>query len=135
MSHNDHVSATIDAFNAGDMDTYRELVGDAVYVEPATGREVSGDAFIEALQGWRAAFPDITGTITRQVDSGGTNVSEITWAGTHNGPLAMPQGELPPTGNPVTNPAAMVSEYDGDTLIRITHYFDMLTVLRAAGAA
>jgi hypothetical protein len=28
----------------------------------------------------------------------------------------------------------MVSHYDGDRLARVNHYFDMLTVLRTAGA-
>ena len=135
MTPSERTAALIDAFNVGDLDRFRELAGDAVYHEPATGRTLQGDEYIQAVEGWRAAFPDIRGEITAQVEGAGMEVSEITWTGTHSGPLLTPAGELPPTGNSMTNPASMVSHYEGEQLARINHYFDMLTVLRAAGAA
>ena len=135
--HGDHMRSVLEAFNAGDWDRFRELVPDsAVYFESATGRTAQGDAYLDLLKGWRAAFPDITGEITTLVESGDVAAAEINWTGTHTGTLVGPDGSaVPPSGGKLDNPAAMVNHYEGDTLTRINHYFDLLTLLRQAGAA
>jgi len=121
-----HMRSVLEAFNAGDWDRYRELVPDsAVYFESATGRTAQGDAYLDLLKGWRAAFPDITGEITTLVESSDVAVAEINWTGTHTGTLVGPDGSaVPPSGGKLDNPAAMVNHYEGDTLTRISHYFD-----------
>ena len=135
--HRDHMRSVLEAFNAGAWDRFRELVPDsAVYFESATGRTAQGDAYLELMKGWRAAFPDITGEIATLVESGDVAVAEINWTGTHTGTLVGPDGSaVPPSGGKIDNPAAMVNHYEGDTLTRINHYFDLLTLLRQAGAA
>ena len=135
MTHAEHTAAIIEAFNAADWDRSRELTAGAVYFEPATGRTLEGDAYLEALRGWKAAFSDVTGEIVGQVQNGDVAVLEIVWTGTHDGPFVTPGGELAPTGNALTNPATMVAHFEGDRLVRVNHYFDMLTVLRGVGAA
>ncbi|MGI9539991.1 MAG: ester cyclase [Miltoncostaeaceae bacterium] len=134
MTHDEHHRAVIDAFNAADWERYRELVGDAIYVEPASGREVSGDELMQLAQGWRQAFPDLTGTITSATENGDTLAHEITWVGTHAGPMVTPDGELPPTGNPLTVSAALVATFEGERMVSFRHYFDMLGILQATGA-
>ncbi len=94
---------------------------------------MSGDAYREALVGWRTAFPDITGTITNTIELGDQVVQEITWIGTHNGPLATPDGEIPATGKIATTPAVMVSEYDGDQLKESRHYVDKMALMAQIG--
>ncbi len=135
--HNEHFTAVLEAFNAGDWGRFRKLVPDsAVYFESATGRTVQGEAYLDLLKGWRAAFPDITGEITALIESGDTACGEITWTGTHTGTLVGPDGsEIPASGGALNNPAAMVNHYEGDALTRIHHYFDLLTLLRQVGAA
>jgi steroid delta-isomerase-like uncharacterized protein len=135
--HVDHMRSVLVAFNEGDWDRFRELVPDsAVYFESATGRTAQGDDYLELLKGWRAAFPDIAGEITMLVESGDVAVAEIQWTGTHSGTLVGPDGStVPPSGGKLDNPAAMVNHYAGDTLTRINHYFDLLTLLRQVGAA
>jgi len=129
-----HATALVEAFNVGDLDTYMRLVGDAEYQELATQRNLSGDALREALVGWRTAFPDIAGTITNTVEGGGQVVQEITWTGTHTGPLATPDGEIPPSGNRQTTPAVIVSQYEEDELLVIRHYFDLMSLMAQIGA-
>ncbi len=128
-----HATAMIEAFSNGDLDRFMNLAGDATYNELGTGRSVSGDDYREALVGWRTAFPDITGTITNTIELGDQVVQEITWSGTHNGPLATPDGEIPATGKSQTTPAVMVSEYDGDQLKESRHYFDMMALMAQIG--
>ncbi len=129
-----HATAMIEAFNNGDLDKFMNLAGDATYNELGTGRSLSGDAYREALVGWRTAFPDVLGTITNTIELGDQVVQEITWTGTHNGPLATPGGEIPATGKSQTTPAVMVSEYDGDQLKESRHYFDMMALMAQIGA-
>jgi len=134
-THSEHITAVLNAFNAADWDRMREFVPDsAVYHEPATGRTLQGDAFVEALQGWRAAFPDVTGELTSVAESGDIAVAEITWTGTHDGTLVTPGGEIPASGKPQSTAAAWVGHYDGDTVVRTNHYFDMLGLLQQIGA-
>ena len=114
-----HATAMIEAFNNGDLDKFMDLAGDATYNELGTGR--------------RTAFPDVIGTITNTIELGDQVVQEITWTGTHNGPLATPDGEIPATGKSQTTPAVMVSEYDGDQLKESRHYFDMMSLMAQIG--
>src|SRR2546426_637551 len=57
----------IEAFSAGDWERFKApLRADAVYEELATQRKVQGpDQIVEASKGWKEAFPDATGTITK----------------------------------------------------------------------
>jgi predicted ester cyclase len=131
----DHHTSVIEAFNAADWPRYRDLVGDATYFEAATGREASGEDLMQLVMGWRTAFPDLKGTITSSAEAGDTVAQEIRWQGTHSGPLTTPDGELPPTGNSMTVLAALIATYEGDRLVSFRHYFDLLAILTAAGAA
>ncbi len=129
-----HATALVEAFNNNDLDGYMRLAGDGVYTELATGRTVSGDQLRGALAGWKAAFSDVTGTITNTIVLGDQVVQEITWSGTHDGPLATPDGEIPASGNRQTTPAVIVSKYDGDRLKDSRHYFDLMSLMAQLGA-
>lgn len=136
MSNLDHSTSLVEAFNAGDWTRFQELAGDVVYIEPGTGRSLQGDEYLQAVQAWKIAFPDLTGDVTRAFAAGDDVAMQIAWTGTHDGPMMMPTGEqVPATGNPVEVHGAIVSSYDGDVLRTTTHYFDLLTILRAIGAA
>ena len=65
----------------------------------AQGRRIQGvDAYVELCQGWKQVFADGRGTVHNTVASGGTVAQEVTWEGTHTGPLVGPGGTLAPTG-------------------------------------
>ena len=68
---------------------------DFVYDEVATKRKVQGaDKAIALWQGWAKAFPDSRATFHGAVAGGETVVLEVTWHGTHNGPLETPNGPM-----------------------------------------
>jgi steroid delta-isomerase-like uncharacterized protein len=130
------VRENLEAFNAGDWDRMRETITPgSVYVESATGRRVEGaDAIIEVNEGWKAAFPDAQGTVDAEFACGDRAVMEVTWRGTHDGPLGLPTGgAIPPSGRKIEVPAAQVCRIEDGRLAEVNHYFDMLSLLEQIG--
>ena len=125
----------VEAFSAADWDgAAAPLAKDSVYIELGTQRTLNGPAeIIQALQGWKQAMPDVKGTITNSFQSGNTVTLEVTWTGTHTGPLEMPGGAIPGSGKSQTTPSAWVLDFEGDKVIQSRHYFDMMTLLTQLG--
>jgi steroid delta-isomerase-like uncharacterized protein len=113
------------------------ITQDFAYDEVATGRKTSGaDATIEAWKGWAQAFPDSKGTIQgARAAVDGTVVLELTWKGTHQGPLQTPMGPIPATGKSIEVRACAIVEVAGEKARTQRHYFDMATLLRQLGVA
>jgi steroid delta-isomerase-like uncharacterized protein len=127
----------IESYNAGDFDRLRSLLADDFYEEElATQRRLEGaDARVEAAQAWKRAFPDEQGTITAVYTSGNTVALELTWEGTHRGPLATPDGrELPPSNKRVAVKSVQVIEVEDGKMKALRHYFDLMTLLQEIGA-
>ena len=131
-----HAKSVVEAFNSDDWDAARGLLGNSTYNELGTQRSLAGaDAIIAALQGWKAAMPDVTGTVTSAVESGQQVVLEVTWEGTQTGEMVTDQGTIPPSGRRQRTPSAFVFEFEGGTLKESRNYFDLLTFLKQIGAA
>jgi steroid delta-isomerase-like uncharacterized protein len=102
----------------------------------ATHRRVQGvDQVIPLWQGWATAFPDARATFHRALPSDRTVVLELTWNGTHKGPLQTPQGPIAATGKRIDIPACIVTEIAGDKAKLQRHYFDMATMLQQLGVS
>ena len=127
-------AATI-AYNEKDWKAVRAAVTpDLTYDEAATGRKVQGvDQCITLWQGWAKAFPDSRATFDNAVASGTTAVLEVTWRGTHTGPLESPAGTIPATGKRIEMRSCIVAEMAGDKVKVERQYFDMATMLRQIG--
>ena len=131
-----HAKNLVEAFNNDDWEMTRELLGDSTYNELGTQRSLaSPDAIIEAMQGWKAAMPDVKGTVSSAVESGQEVVLELVWDGTQTGPMVTEQGTIPPSGKRQRTPAAFVFQFEGGKLKESRHYFDLLTFLKQIGAA
>ena len=126
----------IEAFNAGDWGRYAEaLAPDVVADEVATGRSVQGvDDSVQNARGWKEAFPDVKGTITTAVAAGNTVTIEVTWEGTHTGPLTGPAGTIQASNKRQTTRAVLVMNFEGDKIKQSRHYFDMMSLLQQIGA-
>ena len=110
------------------------ITPDFVYDEVATHRRVQGVEQVTALwQGWATALPDSTATFQNAVLSGDTVVLEVTWTGTHTGPLQTPTGSLAPTGKPITLRACQVFQIAGGKAQSMRQYFDMATLMQQLG--
>jgi steroid delta-isomerase-like uncharacterized protein len=133
----DAAKAPMLAFNEKNWDAVRaSITPDFVYDEVATNRKVQGvDQVIPLWQGWATAFPDAKATFQRELLSGDSVVFEVTWRGTHKGPLQTPNGPIPATGNRIDVRASMTVEVAGDKAKAQRHYFDMGTILQQLGVA
>ena len=91
-------------------------------------------AFIEPFH---VACPDGRHEVVHEytVDEN-TALVEGRWSGTHTGPLATPQGEIPPTGRRVELPFVVIAQRkpDTDLAARVALYQDMLGFMAQIGA-
>jgi steroid delta-isomerase-like uncharacterized protein len=126
----------VDAFNSGDWERVQAgLASDSRFDELGTERKVEGaEKIVELFKGWKQAFPDATGTVTSAFASGDTAALEVTWKGTHTGPLTTPEGTIPASGKRQETPAAIFFTFEGDKITNSRHYFDSLTLLKQIGA-
>lgn len=127
--------AVVDAFNASDWEKCKAaMTEDSVYDEVATSRTLRGvGEVIPVWQGWKEAMPDVKGTVTNACAAGNTVVLEVTWKGTHTGPLQGPSGTIPATGKQQTTRAGWVLSFDGGKIKESRHYFDMLSFMQQLG--
>ena len=126
----------VDAFNSGDWERMRAgLAPDSRYDELGIERKVDGpEKIVELFKGWKQAFPDAAGTVTSAFASGDTATLEVSWKGTHTGPLTTAEGTIPASGKRQETPAAIFYTFEGDTIKESRHYFDSLTLLKQIGA-
>ena len=129
--------ASLDAYNSKNWDAVRvSVTDDCVYDETATHRKVEGIvAILEVWQGWAAAMPDSRATYEATYAIEGGTVFELTWRGTHTGPMQGPDGEIPATGKSFEMRGCQVIEMDGDRAKVIRHYFDICTMVSQLGLA
>ena len=128
-------TALVTAFNNSDWDAYRQnLTADSVYDEVGTSRRLQGvETIVEAMQGWKEAMPDVKGTVGNAMSAGNTAILEVSWTGTHTGPLQGPSGTIPATGKQQTTRAGWVLDFEGEKLTQSRHYFDMLSFMQQLG--
>jgi len=124
------------AYNAKDWDRARAaLAPEVVYEEVGTHRKIKGvDDVLTAWKGWATAIPDSRASFQSEMVSGNTAVLEITWTGTHDGPLQTPNGEIAPTGKKIELRAIQVVDVANDRVKSVRQYFDMGTLLQQIGA-
>lgn len=105
------------------------------YIELGTGRTLDGpQAFIDAMSGWKGAFPDVRGTLTNVMASGQTVAVELVWAGTHEGALEGLGRTIGATGIHQSTPAALFVVFDDDRIVETRQYFDMVGLYKQIGA-
>jgi steroid delta-isomerase-like uncharacterized protein len=111
------------------------ITPDFLYDEVGTGRRVEGaDPTLAAWKGWAQAFPDSKGSFDRTYVAGNdTVVLELTWRGTHQGPLGTAMGNIAATGKSIEVRAVAIVEMRGEKARSQRHFFDMATLLQQIG--
>ena len=137
--HADHVRGKIDAFNRGDAAGYAAhyaedaTIFDPFFPEPLVGR----DGIRETTVAVRTAFPNMQWKTVTILEDGDRVATELHVEAVHEGPLATPEGEIPPTGRTVAFDLAEVMTFDDKGLIAENRsYFDpgvMMTQLGLVG--
>jgi steroid delta-isomerase-like uncharacterized protein len=124
-----------DAFNSHDADGRAAIESpDIEFVMPG-GMTLRGHEQVrEFVRAFWDALPDSNLTAVDLLAAGNVVVSEGTLAGTHSGTFRTPQGEIPPSGNPVSLRYAAVKRFEDDRLVSEHLYFDQLEFLQQLGA-
>jgi len=132
----DAAKASVVAYNDKNWEAVTKTVTDDVeYDEVATNRTLRGPSdVIAAWKGWATTLPDSRATFEAAHVSGNTVVLELTWRGTHSGPLQTAAGAIPATGRKIEIRAVQIVDLtaEGKTR-RVRHYFDMATLLAQLG--
>jgi len=129
------VDAFVKALNAHDPKKLGEQLAENVtYWEanlpaPITGRKAVEDHFRE---NWKP-FPDAAIKVVNRVASGDFVVDEVSWSGTHKGPLKTPKQTIPPTGKRVEGLAVGVAKVEKGKISRMSIYYDNLAYMAQLG--
>ncbi|MBA4020928.1 MAG: hypothetical protein C0482_01060 [Gordonia sp.] len=121
----------ISAFNSRDTESDPWSV-DAEMIAPAgtfSGRE----GVLGFLGVFQAAFSDGALTVSDWVVDGDRAAVEGVFAGTHDGVLQSPNGEVPPTGKSISFRWSASYQVRGDALLYEHLYFDQLDFLGQLG--
>ena len=128
-------STIYDRFSRNDYQGVLALAADDVEIAftPAGQTFHGHDGFMQFMQGFKSAFPDIAIEITRQTVSEDGVVSEFVARGAQTGPLLTPAGVLPATGRSAAWPVCEVWRVRDGKLASLTNYQDMATLLGQLG--
>jgi predicted ester cyclase len=130
------LARNIAAVNARDLNAYlANQHPDVEFVLPGgvilRGREQVGQ-YTEAI--WKA-FPDGVLAFGQQVLTDDAVATEVTFTGTHTGPMATPSGQVAPTGRQVELHSVSILKIK-DELVESEHvYLDQLELLTQLGLA
>jgi steroid delta-isomerase-like uncharacterized protein len=122
------------AFRGGDPAVHAALYAeDAIYYEASQmvrGRE----AIRELLAVWYQAFSDVTIEFWNIMSCGEHFIYEGTMRGTHTGPLASPEGDVPSTGRKIEIRFAFIAKMSPGGLIQEDRtYFDSALMMQQLG--
>lgn len=125
----------MEAFNKGDFDRMAALCSpDVLYIEKGTNRTAKGvDQILQVAHDWKAAFSDLQGNVSASSSCGNDATIEITWTGTNDGPIQMPNGTLPATGKTVEFDDAQIYKIENGLVKEFRNYGDFITMLTQLG--
>ena len=123
-----------DSFAAADMDKALAAFADDVeMVDPGLGTVVGLPALREYLHGFKRAMPDAHAVISDMFESGDMIIVEGRLLGTHTGPMAGPDGDIPPSGRQVDVAFADFSRIQGGQIVAYRTYYDQVSLLTQLG--
>lgn len=123
-----------EAFNTGDWDAYAAPLTEATLYESPRVSARGPAEIVQFVKGVRETFPDMRATATNVLVCGNTLVRELTWEGTHGGPLRTPQGTIPPTNRRVSFKGVILLEASDDgRVLAVREYYDRAVVMAQMG--
>jgi steroid delta-isomerase-like uncharacterized protein len=127
------VRAVYEAFNTRDIPRLASLFAeDAETTDLGSGRSYRGfDGFMQWVKPFADALPDSTATPVLLVENGDWIATEHVGRGTHTGPFATPQGDLPPSGRTIEIRFAEFFRLGGGKVVEFRASWDSGSVARA----
>ena len=124
------------AFDAHDLDRFRELLADAAELNVGGGEESfqGKGAIVAAVSQTLAAIPDLRVRVTNAFAQGARGVAEVVRTGTHSRAVSLPDGtEIPPTERAVRLPECAVFTVRAGKIVRMVVYTDRLDTFQQLG--
>jgi len=121
------------AIAKGDFD-HAPYAEDAEIIDP-TGKYKGKQQILASFKVWKTAFPQVNADVTNQIAEGDQVVTEVTFRGTHTGPLASPVGPIAATNKPIDLKIAIVSSFRNGLIQREHTYFDQAGLMQQLGLA
>jgi len=127
--------ALLGDLNRHDLKAYvRHYSADATHWDPTEPGLTRAENFEESLGAYLRAFPDLHCELTNVIGDDEYFAYEWVGRGTHTGPLASPQGEIPPTGRRIEVRACSVIRLNAQGLIaEEREYWDMAGFMQQLG--
>lgn len=124
-----------EAYNARDWEAAVALcTPNAKLLAVPSGQAFQGPEGVrQFLSGWATAFPTSKVETTRVIADDNRAMMEFTGAGTHDGPLQTPMGEIPPTGKPISVQFCQFLELKDGKIACARLYFDSMSMLGQLG--
>jgi|ERR1051326_1943876 steroid delta-isomerase-like uncharacterized protein len=124
----------VEAFNAHDEQAMRTLNAEhGVFEAPGDVRVEGRDAVTAYAMSWLNAFSDATLTVHTEIVDGEWAAQRFTFDGTHDGTLASPAGEIPPTNRRLSGRGTQLFRVQNGTVTETYLYFDQVQVLTQLG--
>ena len=133
MANGATIKESILAFSKGDLDRVVGFYADDAETRDPTGNYKGKEQIRASFKVWHDAFPDAKGDVTNQVSEGSQVLSEVTFRGTHTGPLVGKMGVIAATGKPVELRIAIISWFRDGKIQRERSYFDLNTLTAQLG--
>ena len=134
------VRSLLDLYNSHQSDpawldkSVASLAEDCEIIDVPTGRTLHGpEGFKQLSLFFAEAFPGSSVEITNVFATEDQAVVEFTGRGTNTGPLHMPTGDIPPTGQYSELRFCDVSRVKSGKIVSIHSYYDVMTMLQHLG--
>jgi len=124
-----------EAYDNLDFAAFAQLYAeDATIIMPGEPEPIDREAQERSQAAFLRAVPDISVEFTLILISGNYIVFEGVSQGTFTGPLASPEGDIPPTGKSVKNKFVFIVKVNADGMIEEDRtYFDNLSLMQQLG--
>jgi steroid delta-isomerase-like uncharacterized protein len=127
------VRESIVGFSKGNLDrAIAPYAQDAEVLDPI-GKHVGKAQILASFEIWHNAFPDAKGDVTNQIAEGDQVLTEVTFTGTHTGPLTGAGMTLPPTGKKIEMRVAFVNWFKNGKIQKERGYYDIAGLMQQLG--
>jgi steroid delta-isomerase-like uncharacterized protein len=136
MASTELIRKAVDAINRHEPEAFAaSYAEDAVVYDPYYAEPLRGRAAIQKdMEDFFRAFPDTHNAVSVVMAEGNVLATEIAMTGTHTGLLALPSGDVPPTGKKLSFGGGIFSRVNSQGLIVEEHrYYDVLGQLVQLG--
>ena len=126
--------ALLDGFNGRDLGAWEAaLAPDATFSYPGLRGGCDRATAVAFNASFPAAFSDRHFAVTRTIAQGDTVAYCWVATGTHDGPLATPNGAIPPTGRRGEIPGVLIATVRDGRIVREETYWNLVELLGQLG--